>query len=191
MKLELTPKVIQAIRAASNFSATKDVRFHLTGVHIRPFAGKGLRIEATDTHALYVQYIPMNVPEDAIPVIIRGEAVKAMKSKSVVIVTDKNVEIVTNNQTQTFYNIEGENFPDVDRVCQFKNGVFGLPEKFITNQDKKLIDGSRAINVKDMKRIFDAAKELKTICIRPHISSNAYLFAFDKYDAFAMSMAMR
>lgn len=191
MKLELTPKLISAIRAASNFSATKDVRTHLTGVHIRPFAGKGLRIEATDTHALYVQYIPMPIPEDAAPIIIRPEAVKAMKSRSVVIVTDKNVEIVTNSQMQTFYNIEGENFPDVNRVCQFTDGVFEIPKSFITNEDKKLIDGSRSINGKDMKRIFDASKELGTFCIRPYISSTAYLFAFDGRDAFVISMAMR
>ncbi len=108
------------LKALSRFSAIKDSRYYMCGVHVVQDQ-RGTYIEATNGHMLGRLLLALSAKPSA-DVIIGNDAVAKLSASGKkgnewlhFTVNGSSVEVISENDKLTFQAIDGE-FPDVDRI---------------------------------------------------------------------------
>ena len=110
------------LKALSRFSATKDIRYYLCGIHIVQNA-RGTYLESTNGHMLGRLLIDQTPVDGQYSVIIPNDALKILaatgkKGNEILHFTVDGIKITViqpDNTTMQFLALEG-NFPDTDRI---------------------------------------------------------------------------
>ena len=108
------------LKAISRFSATKDIRYYICGVHVVQ-NNRGTYVEATNGHMLGRLLID-DAPKESAQVTIPNDAIKALSGTAKqgdewlhFTIEGVKISVLSGNNTYTFQALDGT-FPDCDRV---------------------------------------------------------------------------